>query len=37
MLKYSLSKLLIRMKMNTAIIYFQKKVHINVNPIRKYF
>ena len=26
-----------RMKMNTAIIYFQKKVHLNVNPIRKYF
>ena len=31
MLQHSLSQLLIRIKINTTITYFQKKVHIKIN------
>ena len=33
MLEYSFSKFLIRIKMNTTIICFWKKVGIKINPI----
>ena len=36
-MQYSLSQLLMRIKMNTMIIYFFKKVYIKINQIQNIF
>ena len=36
-LQYSSNQLLIKLKINTTIIYFLKRVHINIDPISNIF